>query len=183
MRRPNLRIKQYSSHTFFCFIRFHLGIGEAQQQIFMGLIKLLYHGKEMSELEEVLKLLVDKMRSIYGPAKIEHYNGISKIYFPQTYGYGEFICPRTDISFTNDVIERLRESHYMTQCASKAIIIKRNDYNRFNEISVEFSHKFNRYTQLLHKTETPMDSNMRNILRNYIDIMQTFNYSYKYVVE
>lgn len=149
----------------------------------MGLIKLLYHGKEMNELEEVLKLFVDKMRSIYSSAKRESYNGFSKTYFPQTYGYGEFISPRTDISFTNDIIERMRESQYMTQCASKAIIIKRYDYNRFNEISVEFSHKYNRYTQLLHKTETPLDSNMRNILRNYIDMMQTFNYSYKYVVE
>ena len=31
----------------------------------MGLIKLLFHGKEINELEETLKLLLDKIRSIY----------------------------------------------------------------------------------------------------------------------
>ena len=149
----------------------------------MGLIKMLFHGKELDELEEVLKILLDKMRSIYNPAKEENYSG-NKWFYENTYGYGELVNPRTDISFGGgDIIENLKERQSMIHCAERIIILKRNDYNGFNEMSVEFIHKTNRYIQLLQKVETSMPTNIRDIIRIYQEMARHFYYSYKYVVE
>lgn len=140
----------------------------------------------MNEIEEVLKILLDKIKSYYGKLPEQSFNGksqINRLYFSQQYGYGEFIDPKTDISFSSDIIGRLNESNAMTRCAKRIIIVKRGDFNRFNEMCAEFTHKANRYIQLLNKTEQSMPTFIRDILKIYQGIALNFYYSYKYVVE
>ena len=148
----------------------------------MGLIKLLFHGKEINELEETLKLLLDKIRSIYNNSESTHFREHSNsAYFLRVeYGYGTIIKPNTDITLGEDIIVRLPKIKY---CREHIIIVKKDDYNRFNEMSAEFSHKVNRYIQLLRKADTPIPTSMLDIIRFYKDFVLSFNYSYKYVVE
>lgn len=149
----------------------------------MGLIKLLFHGKEIDELEEVLKVMLDKMRSIYNPAKETSFLGLNKRFYENIYGYGELIKPRTDISFSGDILDKIKEMQTMTFRGERVIILKRVDYNNFNAMSAEFTYKANRYIQLLQKVETSMPTSIRNVIKNYQDMACNFYYSYIYVVE
>ena len=136
----------------------------------------------MAELEEIMKLLLDKIRSIYNNSEKTHYEDHpnSSYFLRMEYGYGTIIKPNTDITLGMDIVTILPKINYGRE---HILIVKKDDYNRFNEMSAEFSHKVNRYMQLLKKTNTPISTSMLDIIRFYKDYVLSFNYSYKYVVE
>lgn len=148
----------------------------------MGFFKTLFYSNEMAELEEIMKLLLDKIRNIYNNSEKTHYKDRpnSSNFLRMEYGYGTIIKPNTDITLGMDIVTILPKMNY---CREYILIVKKDDYNRFNEMSAEFSHKVNRYMQLLKKTDTPISTNMLDIIRFYKDYVLSFNYSYKYVVE
>ena len=148
----------------------------------MGLFKMLLHSKEMDELEEVLKLLLNRIKVIYnGRVKETSYLGRNLLFYEE-YGYGKLMQPRTDISFSEDIIDKINEHQAMTHCQKRLLIIKRDDYNQFCEMSAEFTHKANRYIQLLQKAEISMPMSIRNLIKTYKGMLINFHYSYKYVV-
>lgn len=151
----------------------------------MGFFKTLFYSNEMAELEEIMKLLLDKIRNIYNNSKKTHYQDCpnSSYFLRVEYGYGTIIRPDTNISFGGDIVEIVKEHTTMDICRERIIIIKKDNYNKFIEMSAEFSHKANRYLQLLRKTETSISRIMQDVITNYKYVVVNFNYSYKYVVE
>lgn len=143
---------------------------------------MLFHSKELNELEEVLKILLEKMRSIiYNVKKDSCYgsNPNERLY-ENRYGHGELVNPRAAFSSYSGDLEEYRAMKFG---AERVIILKRDDYNRFNAMHAEFIHKANKYIQLLKEVDTFMPANIRDVIENYKEIVYNFYWSYKYVVE
>ena len=154
----------------------------------MGLISFIFNNKEITELEEIIPILWDKIKSYYNDkvmGKSFHYteNDINHRSLRQRYGSGKIIKPQSDLpDFLEKELNKIMKEEGWEN-SGRMVVLKNNEYNYLMMSLAEFSNKSNRYIQVMHKTNLQISAKMQQVFQSYQETVKYLNQLYIYVVE
>ena len=154
----------------------------------MGLISFIVNNKEIAELEELIPILWDKIKSLHSDKIKGRYidykdTPMGNAMLRNNYGYGKVIKPKYDWPDSiKEKMEAFMKENGITD-GGRMFVIKNSDYNFLMMSLAEFSNKSNRYIQLIHKANLRISTKIENIFKFYQQLVKDINDMYIYVVE
>lgn len=154
----------------------------------MGLISFIINNKEIAELEELIPILWDKIKTLHSNKVKGKYiaykdTPIGNAMLRNNYGYGKVIKPKYDLpDYLKEKMEAYMKENGIAD-GGRMVVIKNSDYNFLMMSLAEFANKSNRYIQLMHKANLHISTKMENIFKFYQQLVKDINGMYIYVVE